>query len=419
MSNPLAIAAVTATVRDLILRRVRADVAGTQVTTRPIDRARVDLTGNQVNLFLFQTTLDGAWRNMDMPRQVQPGESGAPPLPLVLHYLITAYSDDDAGVLSHRLLGQAMSALHDHPLLGSQEIVAAANAELKTDLRLQDLSEQLERVRITPMPLSVDEMSRLWTTFQTQYRISAAYEVAVVLLESHAATRTPLPVLSRGEQDRGAVALAGVVPPLPTLKEVLPPNRQPSALPGDLLTLRGHHLGGDGATVVVRFTHPRVDKPVDVTPSDASVGDTRIEAALPGDQGDKVPAGFSTVRVVYLRTGEPDRTTNELPLMVAPMITTQLPLTVNRDPASGEVRLILACAPPVLPGQRAYLLLGERQLPSAPHPTTTSTLDFVFRTTREERGGLVRLRVDGVDSLLVDRSGARPVFRQEQRVTIQ
>jgi hypothetical protein len=39
-------------------------------------------------------------------------------------------------------------------------------------------------VRVTLQPLSLEEMSRLWSTFQTQYRLSVAYEVSVVLIDS-------------------------------------------------------------------------------------------------------------------------------------------------------------------------------------------------------------------------------------------
>ena len=52
-------------------------------------------TGNQINVFLYQVLPDAAWRNRDMPRQMRPGETGHPPLPLVLYYLLTAYSDDE------------------------------------------------------------------------------------------------------------------------------------------------------------------------------------------------------------------------------------------------------------------------------------------------------------------------------------
>ena len=30
-----------------------------------------------------------------MPGRVRPGETGPPPLPLTLHYLLTAYGEDD------------------------------------------------------------------------------------------------------------------------------------------------------------------------------------------------------------------------------------------------------------------------------------------------------------------------------------
>ena len=46
-----------------------------------LDKARNgNNTANQLNLFLYQTMVNAAWRNMDMPRQVKPGETGQPPL---------------------------------------------------------------------------------------------------------------------------------------------------------------------------------------------------------------------------------------------------------------------------------------------------------------------------------------------------
>ena len=189
MSNPLAIAAVTATLRNLLTQGVTTDpdLADATVTTQPPDKARDgNNNANQLNLFLYQTMLNAAWRNMDMPRQVKPGETGQPPLALDLHYLITAYGRNNDDVFSHHLLGRAMRILHDHPLLGEAEIKAA--------LPDNDLHEQVERVRITPQPLSLEEMSKLWTTFQTQYRISVAYEVGVILVDSSRDASAPLPV---------------------------------------------------------------------------------------------------------------------------------------------------------------------------------------------------------------------------------
>src|SRR5688572_11875853 len=159
MSNPLAVATVTTTLRNLLFQGLNADLAGTTVTTRPPDRARFNSTGNQVNLFLYQTAIEAGWRNQDMPGKVKPGELGKPPLPLVLHYLVTAYAEGDEDMTSHRLFGRAMSILHDHPTLGREELRAA--------LAGSDLHEQVDRVHVTPHPMSIEELSKLWATFQT------------------------------------------------------------------------------------------------------------------------------------------------------------------------------------------------------------------------------------------------------------
>ena len=100
---------------------------------------------------MYQTQINAAWRNMDMPGQIRPNETGQPPLALDLYYLLTAYERDDGdpSVMAHRLLGRAMRVLHDHPVLGADEIRAA--------LANNDLADQIERIRITPQTMSVDE----------------------------------------------------------------------------------------------------------------------------------------------------------------------------------------------------------------------------------------------------------------------
>src|SRR5262249_182056 len=178
----------------------------------------------QVNLFLYQTLPDAAWRNLDIPRRVRPGETGQPPLPLTLYYLVTAYSDEDNDIKSHALLGKAMSILHDYPVIGADEI---QNATKNDDgLKNTNLPDQVERRRITLQPLTFEEMSKLWTTFQTHYRTSAAYQVSVVLIESTLPSKTPLPVLQRGEGDRGVTSQPDLTPPFPALNSLQAPERQ-------------------------------------------------------------------------------------------------------------------------------------------------------------------------------------------------
>ncbi|MGW8252117.1 MAG: DUF4255 domain-containing protein, partial [Anaerolineales bacterium] len=206
MSDPLAIAAVTETLIRLLFEGINAAIPGTTITARPPDKARNGVTGNQINIFMYQVEPNAAWRNQDMPLRVRPGESAVPPLALNLYYLITAYGENDDDNQGHRVLGHAMSLLNDHPLLSRDEIEAA--------LPQSDLNSQFERVRITQQPLSLDETSKLWSAFQTQYRISAAYQAALVLIESQRSTRAALPVLSRGEGDIGPIVVAFASPVL-------------------------------------------------------------------------------------------------------------------------------------------------------------------------------------------------------------
>ena len=182
MSDSLAIAAVTATLRNLLENGIKDTIPDITVSTRPPDKVAQNSDGNQLNIFLYQTRPNAAWRNMDMPRQIKPGETGFPPLALNLHYLMSAYGKDN-DIDAHKILGLAALILHDHAELTREEI--------RNALEDNDLHEQCERVRITPDDLSLDDLSKIWNTFQTQYRISAPYKVSVVLIESDRPRKTP------------------------------------------------------------------------------------------------------------------------------------------------------------------------------------------------------------------------------------
>lgn len=415
MSNEFAIAAVTRTLRNLLNGIINGDFNGLPedtkptaeilVTTLPLDKVlNGNETRNQINLFLYHVTPNAAWRNMDLPHRVKPGETGYPPLALNLHYIITAYGQDNNELIGHLLLGMAMRILHDHSVL--------SRTEIETALALSELHEQIERIRITPQPVSLDEISKLWTGFQSEYRLSAAYEVSVVLIESTRPTKTPLPVLTRGPDDRGVIVQPDLIPPLPTLEEVLPPNQQPSARLGDILTLSGHHLEGD--SIIVRFMNSRLTDAIEVVPLPGGTA-TEITVQLPNEPGNWI-AGFYTLTVVISWVGEPDRTTNELSFSLAPRILNIAPDPAIRD-ADDNVTLTVICSPEVRPGQRAALLLGDREILAQPHPAQTDTLTFVVMSTSPGEH-FVRLRIDGVDSLLVDRTVTPPVFDQTQKVTI-
>jgi len=415
MSNALAIASTTATLRNLLLAQIpllESDLSDLEVTTQPLDLARKGVTKAQLNLFLYQTVVNGAWRNMDMPRQVRPGETGMPPLALNLHYLITAFgrgeSDNDA--VSHRVMGGAMSVLHDHPLLGRGEIAVA--------LPNNDLGEQFERLKITLLPMALEEMSKLWMVFQTQYRLSAGYEVTVVLIDSHAPVKAALPVLRRGADDRGVATVTGTAP---VLTEIRPQNSQPATRLGEDIVIRGDGLPSAEATV--RFISSRLAQAVELTPQAGGVG-AEITVHLPGKAEDtnalsRWAPGFYTVALVVKRSGVPPFVSNEVAFALAPQI------TVSPTAATpGTVNLTLTCEPRIVNGQRALLLFGDRQVEPASiatpaDPAQSTTLTFAIPGV-VAGSYLVRLRVDGVDSIPVTYSGTPAIasFDTAQKVTV-
>jgi hypothetical protein len=410
MSNALAIAAVTATLRNLLTAGIKADtdLDDATVTMQPVDRARTDgNNANQLNVFLYHILPSAAWRNQHMPTRVRNGETSSPPIALNLYYLITAYgrNNDAERPYSHQLLGRAMSVLGDHPLLGADEIKAA--------LPKNDLWAQVERIRFTLQPLPQDELSKLWTGFQTGFRLSMAYEAAVVLIDSGLSAKTPLPVLTRGAGDSGVTVQPSMDAPLPTLTDVTLPGKQTSALPGDTITLLGSLLAGN--QLKVNFFNPNLAAPITL-PVTIAGSDTQVSIKIPDAPKDWV-AGYYTVTVTISKAGEPDRTTNAVSVPLSPVITTQMPLAVKS--VRGSATITLQCKPQLRPGQKVALLLGDREIPAPERATQGNQTAFVAAiSTPLPASFRLRLRVDGVDSPIIDWTAAPPTFDNTQMVNI-
>lgn len=447
MSNYLAIGAVTALLKKLLEEGLSQRELSDKLSDNPgVDAVAPDLmqeiakTKTRLNLFFYQATPNIGWRNVGLPSLNGQGErTSNPPLAVDLHYLLTAYSRQTFG--AEILLGYAMQVLHETPVLTRQFIrqkqqeLSSDNEPLFRTLATANLADQAEQIKITLQSTDPEGMSRLWTAFQSNFRPTAAYQVTVVLIESELAGRSPLPVLTRGPADSGVVSQADLIPPFPTLTAVVPPNQQVSAQLGDTLTLHGHHL--DGSNIAVRFTHSRSQQVLEATQLQGHTAD-QITVRLRDAQDPTAPlntlpqkswaAGLYSVAALVRRPDEAfRRTTNDLSFALAPTI--PLPVEVNGDSGGGgtggggppggdvEITFKVKCEPEVRPEQRAVLLVGDIEVPSRPHPTQTDTLTFVTRSIAPGEY-FVRLRVDGVDSLLVDRSSTPPVFDPDQKVTI-
>jgi hypothetical protein len=424
VSNALAIAGVTAVLRDLLndgfINHNVSGVLGSTVTVSALPPDRLvppnGTESTQLNLFLHQVTPNQGWRNDGLPSRDVSGRHRLtnPPLALDLHYLLSARGAEE--LHAEILLGYAMQLLHESPVLLRSAITTALNPSppvgttLPPALRaLADcgLADQVEQIKITPEYLSTEEMSKLWTAVQSHYRPTAAYLATVVLIESSQPARAPLPVLSRGPRDlatgldRGVITEPGLVPPFPTIQSVLAINKQPAATVGAPVAIAGHHLDGTNRLIVLSNARFQIDQEV---PAAAGTSSTAMQFVVPD-----LPVGIYQLSVRVTRPGEPDpRTSNQLALVIGPQITTPLPINVARD-GEGTATITLDCQPQVRPGQQVSLLLGTREVFAQPFAAATGTLTFIVEAA-PVGDPLVRLRVDGIESPLIDYEAKPPVF---------
>jgi hypothetical protein len=388
---------VTQTLRAIVDAGVKNVAgAGAHAITQPPHEVTAS-NDPRVNVFLYQAEIDPALRNTD-PVSTIPGERGQPALPLILHYLITPYAPNADDVQAHRLLGGALQALHSHQVLTATDL--ADNAPYS------DISRQVESVRVSWQPLEEKDIYSLWSTFQAPYRLSAAFELRVVFIDSTAASLAALPVLGRGADGRGPVAAATVA--YPEITAVVPPLGQPGALPGDRVRLLGTALGA--AAVTVLLSHPRLAAPLRVAPDGAAGAE--VTFTVPAT----MPAGLGAVALSLSTPGTSDQLSNDAPFAVSPQVSSPLPATVAA--ASRSASLALTCRPAVRAGQRAVLLLGATPVPSPPVTADTTTLTFTVGPLPAGKYRL-RLRVDGADSrLIADRTKVPPSYDDTQLVTV-
>jgi Pvc16 N-terminal domain/IPT/TIG domain len=396
MSNPTAIGAVTAAFGQLLLGVLEDhNLVGANVTNVPPDVANAAEDGRRLNLFLYEITPNLGWTNMDLPFRGSNGDFVQQPMLAVdLHYLLTAYGESDDPLDAQHLLGHAMSVVHDRSVLSPGDIATAIAALSAYDpfLHDADLADQIEPVRIAPQGLSHDEMSKLWTAFSTNYRLSVGYQASVVLIQRPKRHRSALPVQTRRVDVTPFVT--------PSIEELTPSP----ATAGVTLTIRGDNLSSAETRVQFGRLAPLIA--TIVSPKELTV-------AIPGG----LPIGAIPVQVVRsVETGpgalKRDGRSNVVSLPLVPVITTAPPIAV----APGAT-LTLDVSPPIERTRGASVVLGDQDLPAKAWPTGAAgpfnSVDVTVPASFAPGIYPARVRVSGFESpLRVDDNPASPSFGQ-------
>lgn len=396
------VAAVTAALHVRLRRALQVTGLNADVShTRP---GTSNAFPNQVGMhaFLYMVTPNATLRNIDVPtRDAQGKIVRRPSVALDLHYLLS-FVGDEAQHEPQRMLGAVALELEVNPVLTADELRDALDGDEPARAPLQP---QVERVRIVRETLDLEEFSKLWSVFfQTQYLLSIAYKVSVVLLEAE------VEVAARPRIREPRIHTA----PLPQIVSIEPQM----APPGARVTIHGS-LYGDA--VVARFA-PEHGPPIDVEPD--RLHPDRLEVVLPPE----LPAGIHTARLVTRdvagSAGRPTQgfefASGELPFMLVPRILAPGGTSAERDTlveleAAVGSTVAIDVVPPILEEQQVQVLVG----PVRVEPTERVSGEDGFTTLRLQvpddpaletgRPQPLRVQVDRAVSLVeAHEDGLRP-----------
>ena len=382
MTTYRAVAATTAAFAQRIRQAIRPFPGAIVTTERPT--APTVAGQPRVNLFLYHVDANPFLTTNDLPtRRVDGSLMEKPRIALDLYYLLSFYGDDKKPAPeSHVLLGLTMSGIHARPLLSPQELGVLDGEPVGGDF-----------VALTPLPLSIHELSRLWSMFfQTPYTISVSLKAsAAVLIADLPAGEAP-PVERTG--------LEVVLFTEPAVTTVGGPATGPNGIAygGELLVV-GSGFGGDGVQLAIG---PMV---LPLPPGAASGG--RILVALDAPE---LRAGAQPLQVV---TAAGFR---------SPPVGILLRPQLRGVSLNGGV-VTAQAAPDVRPEQTAHVLLNLTTA-APPGAQTEFTLDVSSESTPSALSAstagvppgvyTVRVRIDGADSL----PGLDPLTNRHDQPTI-
>ncbi len=396
MSNYLAIATVTATLHRILSATVPDDVSSATITAvRPTPTGTGFPVGAGANIYLYQATPNAAWRNNDVPtRDARGGVVQRPRIALDLHYLLT-FHGADLTLEPQRVMGSVVRTLHARPTLTRESIRETVLDPLYSFLAAtadtpgSDLADEIERVRFTPVPLSLEELSKLWSILlQTSHLLGMVYVATVVLLEAEESPRRALPVR---ERDIRVFPFQRAV-----IDRVISEDGPTAPIEmGGTILIEGSQLAG-------AIDRVRVGE-ADLQPVAGSVTPSRLAVALTDPA---LRAGVQGVQVVYANGSA----SNVAALVLRPVIAVDQPgvtdaeIPIDFDPAVGRAQPVelylnqMIASPGAEPRAYSFKAPADNGIAS---PAVDATTQIVFEISGVEPDVyLVRVRVSGAENVL-------------------
>lgn len=388
MSNTLALATLTAVLEGRINALLNAaGLAGFDVV---VDHPKGDAPDPGVYIKPYRVVPSAALRNADLPTRRSEGTLVNRPRLAVDIDLLLSFVGDPGTYDPERLAGLIMMDFHANPSLGKKEIENyLAGLPSEHVLEGADLGDQLERVRLTPLALNLEDLSRVWGLFGLSvYGLSIAYQAGPLLLDAEVRPTSPLPMHATG-----FVVVPNVAPVITSLRS----SSSSMALGqlGDLLTVHGTGLRGPS-------TWLRIGEAL-VELASAEVGTDRLSLLL--EPGLGLQAGVRMVAVVHkAELGPPSdpwrivAQSNTVPFALLPKVS-GTPTASGTGPI--EIRVVVEPLPG--PDQEVALILDPlvpgSQRESNEHAIVGNELSFSLPSLAAG-DYLIRVRIDGAVSML-------------------
>jgi hypothetical protein len=407
MSDFTAIKGVSSTLKTLIMDRIQSPNNITVTIAAP-DVSIEGLIGTRVNLFLYRVTENASLKNQEIPGVGYPADYGHPPLSLDLHYLLTILggNENDESTVQ-QVLGDVMRILHDYSIITEGLLKKNPPNDMILDVSLRD---QFEKVKISLDPMNLEDITKIWTALTKPYRLSVAYNVSVVQIESN--LERPIKRLVGEPQARGpkVYAVPFTSPRIEKVRVIRKGDlskiekENPFASIGDTLVLIGSNfqddssikviLGPDGGSVIFQnLTNERIELEI----PDVIINDENEEIRLqPGPKivevARKIKMGEPPVDHVGLRS-------NQAPFMLVPGINDLKP-----DPKPPQAPTTLR-----IEGSRLYnpdkekesmALIDNALIPVADYSVRQpDVLAFKLPVGLKKGDHAVRVRVNGAENI--------------------
>lgn len=372
---------VTEALVSLIDKYIRASpeggaIAGLKVSSEPRDKLTGDST---VGFYLYHITEDAYFKNLPATTADTPPLRYTP-MGLNLYYQLSTHSDTqfDPGIQKeHLLIGLAMKALRDYPIIDdATEIGAPPIKVFPPNLRDAD-----NRLRISLIPVPANEALTYSTAGDQPLRLSTYYQVSVALLEPDKPTLRAGRVLKYGvfTFTRGAPRLDGS---RATITFTLPGEASPTKVEarpaevsvrnlvtntgGDIIFF-GSDLAGDNTTLLLK--NKLFPEPIEIgfDWGVTATGDEIFAVVYPTAGLTRIlPGMYSAVARVTTHRTDPNnnvrtfvKTSNETPFVVTPRVD-----AISAPNAAGIVTVTGAVfQDPALSIEAVEVFVGANKLP--------------------------------------------------------